>query len=96
MWERYCRGVQAIVYVVDAADHDNLDSARLELAELLSKPSLQAIPLLVLGNKNDLPGALSTTDLIDRLDLKVQVHLPAAEVAFLPWTLLQASGWEYG
>ena len=29
------------------------------------------IPLLVLGNKNDLPGALSTTDLIDRLDLKV-------------------------
>ncbi|CAK0744188.1 ADP-ribosylation factor-like protein 8B [Coccomyxa viridis] len=70
MWERYCRGVQAIVYVVDAADHDNLDSARLELAELLSKPSLQGIPLLVLGNKNDLPGALSTTDLIDRLDLK--------------------------
>lgn len=33
--------------------------------------SLQGIPLLVLGNKNDLPGALSTTDLIDRLDLKV-------------------------
>jgi len=70
MWERYCRGVQAIVYVVDAADHDNLDSARLELAELLGKPSLQGISLLVLGNKNDLPGALSTTDLIDRLDLK--------------------------
>lgn len=70
MWERYCRGVQAIVYVVDAADYDNLESARLELAELLGKPSLQGIPLLVLGNKNDLPGALSTTDLIDRLDLK--------------------------
>ena len=74
MWERYCRGVQAIVYVVDAADHDNLDSARLELAELLGKPSLHSIPLLVLGNKNDLPGALSTTDLIDRLDLKVSPH----------------------
>lgn len=41
MWERYCRGVQAIVYVVDAADYDNLESARLELAELLGKPSLQ-------------------------------------------------------
>ena len=73
MWERYCRGVQAIVYVVDAADHDNLDSARLELAELLGKPSLHSIPLLVLGNKNDLPGALSTTDLIDRLDLKASL-----------------------
>lgn len=71
MWERYCRGVQAVVYVVDAADHDTLENARAELHELLSKPSLAGIPLLVLGNKNDLPGALSTTDLIDRLDLKV-------------------------
>ena len=71
MWERYCRGVQAIVYVVDAADHDGLDSGRQELHELLQKPSLAHTPLLVLGNKNDLPGALSTTELIERLDLKV-------------------------
>jgi ADP-ribosylation factor-like protein 8 len=71
MWERYCRGVQAVVYVVDSADHDALENARAELHDLLSKPSLSTIPLLVLGNKNDMPGALSTTDLIDRLDLKV-------------------------
>ena len=71
MWERYCRGVQAIVYVVDAADHDGLDQGRKELHELLQKPSLARTPLLVLGNKNDLPGALSTTELIERLDLKV-------------------------
>lgn len=72
MWERYCRGVQAIVFVVDAADQDSLDQARSELLELLTKPSLGGIPLLVLGNKNDLPGALSTGELIDRLDLKVR------------------------
>lgn len=28
MWERYCRGVQAVVYVVDSADHEALDTAR--------------------------------------------------------------------
>jgi hypothetical protein len=44
MWERYCRGVQAVVYVVDAADHDSLDNARAELHELLSKPSLSGAP----------------------------------------------------
>jgi ADP-ribosylation factor-like protein 8 len=71
MWERYCRGVQAIVFVVDAADADLLDQARTELQELLMKPSLNSIPLLVLGNKNDISGALSTGELIDRLDLKV-------------------------
>jgi len=45
------------------------------LHELLQKPSLAKTPLLVLGNKNDLPGALSTTELIERLDLKVGSQL---------------------
>ena len=31
MWERYCRGVQAIVYVVDSADADNIATAKSEL-----------------------------------------------------------------
>lgn len=70
LWERYCRGVQAIVYVVDAADQDSMDSAARELAALVEKPSLLSIPLLVLGNKNDLPDALNTQELIDRLGLK--------------------------
>lgn len=25
MWERYCRGVNAIVYMVDAADQDKIE-----------------------------------------------------------------------
>ena len=51
MWERYCRGVSAIVYVVDASDVDNLEVARNELTDLVNKPALSGIPLLVLGNK---------------------------------------------
>lgn len=31
LWERYCRGVQAIVYVVDAADYDNVVLSTTEL-----------------------------------------------------------------
>ena len=74
MWERYCRGVQAIVYVIDAADHEGLEQAKQEFHDLLAKPSLASIPVLVLGNKNDLPGALPVEELIDRLDLKVSSH----------------------
>jgi signal recognition particle receptor subunit beta len=44
MWERYCRGVQAVVFVVDAADGDNLDAAKNELRELMSKPPLRGAP----------------------------------------------------
>ncbi|KAL6227491.1 hypothetical protein ACLB2K_001448 [Fragaria x ananassa] len=70
MWERYCRAVSAIVYVVDAADPDNLSTSRGELHDLLSKSSLNGIPLLILGNKIDKPGALSKQALTDEMGLK--------------------------
>ena len=70
MWERYCRGVHAIVYVVDSADHEKFETSKKELHDLLSKPPLAEIPLLVLGNKNDLPNAVSVNELIDIFELK--------------------------
>ena len=69
MSERYCRDVQAIVFVVDSADTAKIDTARNELHNLVDKPQLAGIPILVLGNKNDLPGALTAEQLIDRLGL---------------------------
>ncbi|KAL9613594.1 MAG: hypothetical protein Q9167_001876 [Letrouitia subvulpina] len=92
MWERYCRGVNAIVYawsnhprrsshtdqifryIVDAADQKALPIAREELHALLDKPVLEGIPLLVLGNKSDLPEKLSVDDLIEALNLKKVSH----------------------
>lgn len=87
MWERYCRNVNAIVYVnctlgmflvlilcrfiVDSADKGALDIAKEELHSLLEKPAMEGIPLLVLGNKSDLSDHLTVDELIERLDLKV-------------------------
>ncbi|PAV85460.1 hypothetical protein WR25_25089 [Diploscapter pachys] len=69
MWERYCRGVNAIIFMVDAADEDKLEASRNELMQLLDKPQLDAIPVLVLGNKKDLPGALDERQLIEKMNL---------------------------
>ena len=52
------RGVNAIVYMVDAADMEKIEASRNELHNLLEKPQLAGIPVLVLGNKRDLPDAL--------------------------------------
>ena len=61
-WEKYCRDADAIVYVVDASDSGSMDIAKTQLHQLLSWPSLAGIPLLVLGNKNDLSGAFTVED----------------------------------
>jgi len=54
-------------YVVDAADHDNLSISKSELHDLLGKPSLHGIPLLVLGNKIDKPEALQKQALTEQM-----------------------------
>ena len=45
-------------FVVDAADEKMFQPAKKELFELLEKPALVRIPLLVLMNKNDLAQAV--------------------------------------
>ena len=47
-----------------------MDEARRNLHTLLDWPTLQGIPLLVLGNKNDLDGALTEEELIEELNLR--------------------------
>ena len=69
MWERYCRGVSAIVFMVDSGDRDKLEDAKNELHNLLEKPQLLGIPVLVLGNKRDLDNALDEKELIERMNL---------------------------
>ncbi|OAF64615.1 ADP-ribosylation factor-like protein 8, partial [Intoshia linei] len=69
MWERYCRGVDAIVFMVDATNHEKIIEARNELGDLLNKPQLRRIPLLILGNKNDLNGAMDKETLIEKMGL---------------------------
>lgn len=56
-----------IRFVVDSADQEKFESSKKELHDLLSKPALAGIPLLILGNKNDLPDALGVDEIIEKL-----------------------------
>ena len=61
-------------YVVDAADKAAIPVAKEELHALLEKPVLDGIPLLVLGNKSDLPNKMSVDELIEALNMKAISH----------------------
>ena len=56
-------------YMVDASDLDKIEASRNELHNLLSKPQLVGIPVLVLGNKRDLPNSLEEKDMIEKMYL---------------------------
>lgn len=69
-----CTNVELCRYIVDAADKGTVPVAKEELHELLGKPSVKNIPLLVLGNKSDLPDHYDVDELIEKLDLKSVTH----------------------
>ncbi|KAF8917078.1 ADP-ribosylation factor family-domain-containing protein, partial [Mucidula mucida] len=79
MWERYCNGVDALCnFVVDAADQEKFNSARFELHQLLAQQTLTGVPLLVLGNKNDVEGSASVKDIIKELELDKVTDRPVS------------------
>lgn len=66
--------MNAIIFVVDAADRDSMPVAKDELHTLLANQSLASIPLLVLANKSDLRQKMSVDEVIEALDLKKVTH----------------------
>jgi len=61
--------LDGIIFVVDAADRQRLDQACSILDWTLQHHSSECLPVLVLGNKVDLPEAVSTWELKCRLGL---------------------------
>ncbi|KAK1833040.1 ADP-ribosylation factor family-domain-containing protein [Podospora conica] len=72
LWERYCRGVNAIVFAVNlSSSHRHLmPEAKEAIHELVDFPSLAGIPLLVLGLYAYDPDSLSVDELVNVLELK--------------------------
>jgi GTP-binding protein SAR1 len=69
VWKDYYAKVDAIVYLVDAADRERFPESQRELAGLLADDGLASVPFLVLGNKIDLPYAVSEDELRHGLGL---------------------------
>ncbi|XP_078102178.1 ADP-ribosylation factor-like protein 14 [Sander vitreus] len=69
-WRHHYIDTAGLVFVVDSWNQRRLDEARKELHRVLRYESLRGVPLVVLGNKQDLHGALSPEALCLTLDLK--------------------------
>ena len=76
IWRDYLGQVDAIVFMVDAADKERFGLARHELSELMQSEELQNTPFVIFGNKIDIPDAASEADLRAALGLEAYDMYP--------------------
>lgn len=70
VWKDYFLGKNAIVYVIDASDMLRFPESQQELGSLLENEQIANCPILILGNKTDLPDATSEEELLAIFQLK--------------------------
>ena len=69
LWPHYYANNDAVIFVVDSSDQVRLPEAKKELTMVLEDNRLNKAILLVLSNKQDMPGAVSTAELSGILGL---------------------------
>lgn len=96
-WRNYFESTDGLVWVVDSADKMRLDNCKAELHNLLQEERLAGATLLVLANKQDVPGALSSKDIKDvsfgRFPHSTQANWKRTIFWFLPIFIFRYWNW---
>ncbi|NXN26342.1 ARL11 protein, partial [Nycticryphes semicollaris] len=66
-WPDYLEDTSTLIFVLDSTDTARLPEAAAALEEVLSYPSMAGVPVLLLANKQEVPGALAPAELGERL-----------------------------
>eukprot|EP01118_Nematostelium_gracile_P003637 TRINITY_DN14208_c0_g1_i1.p1 TRINITY_DN14208_c0_g1~~TRINITY_DN14208_c0_g1_i1.p1 ORF type:complete len:277 (-),score=46.52 TRINITY_DN14208_c0_g1_i1:4-720(-) len=65
----FYREVSAMAFIVDANDHQSIETYADGIEDMMGENLLQKLPVLVLANKMDLPNAMDVHELADKLRL---------------------------
>jgi len=69
LWRHYFHGSNALLFVVDSNDRDRIEDARDELHKTLADETMRDVALLVYANKQDLPNAMTSSEVGEKLGL---------------------------
>nr|BAB31311.1 unnamed protein product [Mus musculus] len=71
VWDCYCENAQGLMYVVDCSEgKKRLEDSRKEFKHILKNEHIKNTPVVILANKQDLPGALSAEDITRMFKVK--------------------------
>ncbi|XP_014783760.1 ADP-ribosylation factor 4 [Octopus bimaculoides] len=70
LWRHYFQNTQGLIFVIDSNDRERMTEASDELQKMLSEDELKDAVLLVFANKQDLPNAMSVSEIKQTLKLE--------------------------
>lgn len=70
LWSNFLEDTDGLLYVVDSSDKWRLEESRREFELILKNESIKNVPVVVLANKQDLPGALNAEEITRRFKMK--------------------------
>ncbi|PAA72295.1 hypothetical protein BOX15_Mlig019960g2 [Macrostomum lignano] len=69
LWRHYYQNSEGLLFIVDSADRERFAEARQELLGVLEADEMRRVPVVVVANKQDLPHAVSVSELAGALGL---------------------------
>ncbi|XP_075581389.1 ADP-ribosylation factor 4-like [Pelecanus crispus] len=69
-WRHYFENALGLIFVVDSNDRERIQEAAEELQKMLQEDELRDAVLLLFANKQDLPNAMSVSEVTDKLGLQ--------------------------
>ncbi|NXI43428.1 ARL14 protein, partial [Galbula dea] len=70
VWCDFLENTNGLLYVVDSSDKQRLEESKREFELILKSEFLKNVPVVVLANKQDLPGALNAEEITRRFNMK--------------------------
>ena len=76
LWRHYFQNTQGLIFVIDSNDRERIGEAAEELARMLGEDDLRDAVLLIFANKQDLPNAMTASEITERLKLHSHKNRP--------------------
>ncbi len=72
--QEHYRNAKALIFVIDSKDSDRMPICKEELKIMLDNEKLDDVTFLILANKQDLPGAMTVSEVREMLDVGHILH----------------------
>lgn len=69
-WDFYCENTDGLLYVVDSTDKERIEQSKREFEHILKNEHINHVPVVLLANKQDVPGALTAEDITRMFKVK--------------------------